>query len=236
MTTLVLSAFLAVVANHLELIGTSRLPDARGMVKVETSHGLHGAARVLVRLDGMKPAALFGGDFNTYVVWLVPSDGRPQNCGEIPIEGDGGKLLISTTLQTFGVFVTAEPHFAVDVPSRFVVLKVPSDDAFPESPAEMEGRSYNYERSSLVGAKQASGPVHSTVKQAFTAVRLAERAGAITLAPEELRAARKSLQVTLELSRHGAAPKGVDEQARQTVELAATAQRLAESRSGSNYR
>src|SRR5207249_9034730 len=66
----------------------------------------------------------FGAEFLTYVLWVVTPDGRSGNTGEILIDKDGeGKRGASTPAQTFSMIVTAEPYFAVRVPSEVVILE-----------------------------------------------------------------------------------------------------------------
>ncbi len=226
MYTLALYAFLTLSVNHIQLNGTTRLPGADGEVKVLETKGLRHLA---LRVTGMKPASLFGGDFNTYVAWAISQDRPPVNLGEIQLNGEDGYLETSTSFADFGILVTAEPHFAVELPSRFVVLKT-------AHAAEFQGVKYNYERDTLERAKHASGPVRSDVAQAYTAVRLAERAGAATLAPEELRQARESLRQMLQLSEDRKPYESIQAQAHRTIEFAAAAQRLAQNRSTATTR
>ena len=46
-----------------------------------------------------------------------------DNIGEFVLHGDNRKINVTTPLQTFAMFVTAEPHYLVKSPSRFVVLE-----------------------------------------------------------------------------------------------------------------
>lgn len=102
------------------LRGTERLPDASGEAKVERRSG---ATEIEVELDEMKSASHFGGDFNTYVLWTISPEGLMSNAGEFVLEGNRSKLNVTTPLQTFAMVVTTEPHFAVTIPSSFVVLE-----------------------------------------------------------------------------------------------------------------
>ena len=226
MATLILAAFLALSVNYIQLSGTSRLPGADGEVKVVETGG---PRRLAVHVTSMKPASLFGGDFNTYVAWIISPDRQPVNVGEIQLNGEDGYLETSTKSAGFDILVTAEPHFAVERPSRFVVLKT-------VHAGEVHGVRYNYERDTLARVKRALGPVRSDVPQAYTAIRLAERAGAAALAPEQMLAARESLRQTLELSRERKPYESIQEQAHRTIEFAVAAQRLAENRSTATTR
>src|SRR5262245_55726955 len=101
------------------LRSTDRLPEASGAVKVERKGG---TTEVEVELESMKPASLFGGDYNTYVLWVVPPRGPVENLGEIALDGSHARLKASTSSKSFAVLVSAEPHFLVSAPSAFVVL------------------------------------------------------------------------------------------------------------------
>lgn len=211
--------------DTIHLQPTDRVPSASGEVSVE-----HNGAtmRLEVKADGMKPATLFGGDYNTYIVWAISNDGAAENIGELLLDGDEGRLRSSITSNAFTVIVTAEPHYLVSVPSSFVVLEEKSERRTPRY-RTVRGM-YYFERETLDDVKDAKGEVQTGVKQAFTAVRLAQRAGASTLAREAFAEAQRSLDETLSLSRERKDPHEIDAQARETIHLAVAAQNLAEGR------
>ncbi|MFB3903130.1 MAG: OmpA family protein [Acidobacteriota bacterium] len=182
----------------IELKPTSRLPDADGKAEVENQENM---TRIKVKLDDMKPAVLFGGDFNTYVLWLITPEGQVQNLGEFLLDDDQAELKTTTPLSSFGLFVSAEPHFLVDFPSRMIVLEMgePDDDRlrdFRIAELRYEGVKgmYDFTRETLEAAPEIKRDVAFDVAQARTAVRLAERSGAREFAAVELRAARRALQ------------------------------------------
>jgi hypothetical protein len=213
--------------KRIHLRSTDRLPDAAGDARVERKGGM---TEIEVNLDSLKPASLFGGDYNTYVLWVVPPRGPVQNQGEVQLEGNHSRLHTSTNATSFALLVTAEPHYLVATPSAFVVLE---NERVPQGHVIryqlLEGV-YNFDRSSLADVKEARGKVHTDVKQAFTAVRLAQRAGAARLAPEELHDARQALDQTLSLWRSQVGRAEIAARARETIHLAVAAQRLAEDR------
>jgi hypothetical protein len=218
-------------SERVSMRSTDRLPEASGAVKVERRGG---TTEVEVELESMKPASLFGGDYNTYVLWVVPPQGQAENLGEINLDGDRGRIRASTTATSFAVVVTAEPHYLVRTPSVFVVLenKKPDSRAAGVRYRVLEGV-YNFERSSLDDAKNAKGKVHSEMKQAFTAIRLAQRAGAPSLAAPEFAKAQRALDEAVNLWRQRTDRTDrtqIAAQARETVRLAVAAQRLAEDR------
>ena len=202
--------------------GTDRLPKASGEGTFE-QHG--NATRFHVELSEMKPASLFGGDFNTYVVWAVASPSEAENIGECVLVGSHCSVEGSAKRPAVSMFVTAEPHFLVSTPSRFVVLE-PQSTASPQY--EGHRLTYNYERDSLAEAKEAKGVVENNLRQAVTAVRLARRAGAAELAPLEFQAARQRLQALL--SSRSKEPHALETESRETVRLAVAAQQIAAER------
>jgi len=210
---------------RIALRSTDRLPEASGAARVERKGG---TTEIDVKLESMKPASLFGGDYNTYVLWVVPPGGPAENLGEFTLDGSEAALRASTPAAEFGILVTAEPHYLVRSPSAFVVLEnEPNANGRTVGQELLEGV-YNFTRSTLDDAKEAKGQVHSEVKQAFTAVRLARRAGAARLAGAEFARAQGALQETLALWQARKPRPEIAAQARETVRLAVTARRLAE--------
>jgi len=188
-----------------------------------------------VELRGIKPATLFGGDYNTYILWAASADDRIENLGEFELDGSQGSLHTSTSLGTFALLVTAEPHFLVERPSPFVVLLTTPSEGGVVRCRGQEGL-YNFKRAELQGVKDASGPVFTAVKQAHTAVRLAQRAGARELAPSELIEAERSLDLTFARLHEGGNRNDIETLARNTVRLAVGARTLALERKFENAR
>jgi len=108
-------------STNLDLKGTSLLPGASGEAKVEAKQG---ATAIEVECKGMVSPTKFGVEFLTYVLWAVSPDGRASNLGELLANQNGeAKLKASTQMQTFSLIVTAEPYFAVRLPSELLVLE-----------------------------------------------------------------------------------------------------------------
>lgn len=216
-----------------ELEATERLPHASGEAKVERKKGI---TEIEIELDEMKPAWSFGGDFNTYLLWAVSAEGQADNLGEFVLEGNRSKLDVSTRLDTFGLVVTAEPHFMVEVPSSFVVLtSLAPSKSMPRAPERAavqitsSRQQYRYERETLAAAPEPHGEIHSALRQAQVAVQMARLDRADALAPEAFEQASNAL-----LMAEGAAETrspthaDVERMARRVVRLAAAAQRNAE--------
>lgn len=107
-------------ATHVGFTGTDLLPSAKGEAKVES---VTGKTKISAHFSGLTPANGFGPEYLTYVLWAISPDGRPQNLGELELAGDKANLDVSSSFQSFGMIVTAEPYFAVSQPSDVVVLK-----------------------------------------------------------------------------------------------------------------
>lgn len=102
--------------------GTSLLPGAKGEAKVDAAPG---RTSINVHFEGFSPANGFGPEYLTYVLWAISPEGRPVNLGEVLPTGskDKNEMTVTTNLQAFGLIVTAEPYFAVTMPSDLVVAQ-----------------------------------------------------------------------------------------------------------------
>lgn len=107
-------------STHVNFIGTELMLGAHGEAKVDS---LTGKTQISVHFTGLTPANGFGKEYLTYVLWAISADGRPQNLGELELAGDKASLDVTTSFQSFGLIVTAQPYFAVSQPSDVVVLK-----------------------------------------------------------------------------------------------------------------
>ena len=188
--------------GRVRLAGTDRLPSAKGEATVRRRRG---TTEIEVKLEQLKPAILFGGDFNTYVLWTVSPEGVAVNAGEFLQRGHRSRVDATTPLSTFGMFVTAEPHFLVDEPSSYVVLQNAESSLTRGSIMlssvvkyrGFEGR-YNADRDTLADEEILEGDFRTERQQATTALNLAERRGAGRWAPEELARAREAVIKALE--------------------------------------
>lgn len=96
------------------------LKAGKGEARIDSKTG---ATKVEAWFEKMRPAAEFGEGYLTYVMWAITPEGRPENLGEVMLDGDRARLQAATELQTFGILVTAEPYYAVSQPSDMVVLE-----------------------------------------------------------------------------------------------------------------
>ena len=102
-------------STHVNFVGTELMPAAHG----DGEGGLADRkTHISVKFAGLTPANGFGKEYLTYVLWAISADGRPQNLGELELAGDKASLDVTSSFQSFGMIVTAEPYFAVSQPER----------------------------------------------------------------------------------------------------------------------
>jgi outer membrane protein OmpA-like peptidoglycan-associated protein len=100
--------------------GSPLMPLAKGEASV---YGKNGRIAIDAKFENLEPATKFGPEYLTYVLWGITPEGKSNNLGEVLLSGNKSKMLVTTTLQTFGLIVTAEPDYAVAEPSDAVVLE-----------------------------------------------------------------------------------------------------------------
>ncbi len=107
-------------ATKIGFEGTALLSQAKGSATVQSNRG---QISIDAHFEGLKPANSFGVEYLTYVLWAITPQGRPQALGEILPDGTKNNIKVTTNLQAFALIVTAEPYFAVTMPSDVVVLQ-----------------------------------------------------------------------------------------------------------------
>lgn len=177
-------------STHVNFVGTELMPSARGDAKVAS---VTGKTQISVHFSGLTPANGFGKEYLTYVLWAISADGRPQNLGELELAGDKASLDVSSSYQSFGMIVTAEPYFAVSQPSDVVVLKNVFSD---KTQGVLEEVNVHYQLlprglyANTQGARSNPMPVTDrehvplALFEAYNAQRIALQAGADRDAPD----------------------------------------------------
>jgi len=217
------------------LQATDRMPGATGEAKVRRKRGI---TEIDIKLSLMRPAMLFGGDYNTYVLWAISPEGFAFNAGEMILQGTDSRLKATVPLTAFALLVTAEPHFLVNKPSKFIVAEsteigLEKQKGISAAVAEYGdfAGDYKYETDKLGGVPDNKGELRTGRYQAIVAVRFAEEADALKWAPEALKEAREALRLTQRSFAQAISGKGLVLLSHRTVRLAVKAQRLAEQRS-----
>jgi outer membrane protein OmpA-like peptidoglycan-associated protein len=176
--------------------GSPLLPLAKGEADVESQSG---RIAVEAKFDNLEPPQKFGAEYLTYVLWAITPEGKANNLGELLLDGKKSKLQATTTLQTFGLIVTAEPYYAVSDPSDAVVLE---NVVVAGTSGTLQQVNVNYMLfkrgiySYNVNAATQSyskSKVPLEVEEARNAVEIAKNSGAQQYAPDVLSKAEQSL-------------------------------------------
>ncbi len=217
--------------TKLNLIATELMPRATGEAKVVVRPNA-GRASIEVTLKGMTPPSHLGAEFLTYVLWVVTPEGRTGNTGEILLTKNGeGKLSATTPAQAFSLIITAEPYFAVRLPSEMVVLQ-------SEIRKDTKGKIFliaeykllkrgQYEKMGNPLALTPDPSIPLEVYEARNAVEIAKSRAADKYAPEILAKSEGSLKMTENVLASKADVKKIVATARQTVQFAEDARALA---------
>jgi len=107
------------------LVTSPAIPAAAGQVKVSAQK--NGNTSLKVEVEHLAPPASINQDASTYVVWLRPTAGFPQNIGVLNIiDKREGKLQTQTPFKSFEVTVTAEmtPYATAPSPDRVMTAQV----------------------------------------------------------------------------------------------------------------
>jgi outer membrane protein OmpA-like peptidoglycan-associated protein len=215
--------------------GTTVLPRLKGEAKVRRA-GRRGT-RVELSVDDLPRASELGGVYTTYILWAISPDGHVDNLGEIKRSGSSfvnSKLDVTTTLQSFAMVLTAEPHFLMKVPSRMVVMEnLPPQRSGGAQIDTVDvryiGNSSDYFRNARVpeipDAEYRQTPV--SLLGARQAVNLAKYAGASQDAADELQIAESELQDAEKSWRLNDPVGDVDMKARRATSSAAKAEEVA---------
>jgi outer membrane protein OmpA-like peptidoglycan-associated protein len=108
-------------STKIDLKATGSVPQASGEAQVEAKQGV---TNIEVKVKGLSQPSTLGTEILTYVLWVVSPEGQTSNVGELLINNSGeAELKTTSRLQTFSLFVTAEPYFAVRQPGEVVVLE-----------------------------------------------------------------------------------------------------------------
>jgi outer membrane protein OmpA-like peptidoglycan-associated protein len=107
--------------TSVNLKSTGLIANAEGKARVRATPGV---TTVNIEVQGLTPPTRLGAEFLTYVFWAVSPEGRAANLGAATLDDKGrGRIKATTHLQSFSLFVTAEPYSVVRQPSEMLVLE-----------------------------------------------------------------------------------------------------------------
>ncbi len=220
-------------ATKVIFIGTSAAPQASGEAKVEAKKS---GTDIDLKVNLLPQPTTLGAEFLTYVLWTITPDGTTTNLGEIPIDKNGnGKLSVTAQSQTFAMIVTAEPYFAVQLPSELVVLendtkKNTKGKIYPDNNYLLMKRSQYAKLGNPLALTPDFKKVPLDMYEARNAVDIAKSQKAEQYAPEVFSKATSSLQMAENALSSGTGKSQVITDARQTIQFAEDARALSAER------
>ena len=218
--------------NHLEFQGTNLNPQGKGKAEVESKTG---RLNIEASFENLPKASIYGPEFLTYVLWAITPEGRASNLGEVRPSKDGkNDLKVTTDLQAFGMIVTAEPYYAVTIPSDQVIL----ENVFRKNPKGfeqpidakfdvLERGEYTVDvPASQLASQTADEKMPLDLKEAINAVAIARAAGATQYASDSLSKAEDFLNRAQDYYRRDQGDKPISTVARGAVQSAEDARLL----------
>jgi outer membrane protein OmpA-like peptidoglycan-associated protein len=180
--------------SDLLLRGTPIAATAQGKAQVEYQND---NAQIKASVENLpEPASL--GPYTTYVLWGLTPDGRATNRGVIGGHlGGKGELDTQYGASQFALIVTAEPHFAVTMPSTMIVLYNVGDDV-KGGESKVTTLTERADYAKLVGAKGADVAIDDEtnpleIVQARYSLAIARSAGADRFASQAYETATQKL-------------------------------------------
>jgi outer membrane protein OmpA-like peptidoglycan-associated protein len=213
-----------------DMVGTQAASQASGEAKVEAKTG---GTTIELKVAGMPQPTSIGAEFLTYVLWTVTPDGTTTNLGQIPLNQNGeGKLNVRAQTQTFALIVTAEPYYAVRMPSEVVVLvnetrKKTKGKIYPDNSYKLMKRGEYAKLGNPLGMTLDLKKVPLDMYEARNAVEIAKARGAEQYAPQVYSKAQSSLQMAENALSQDSGKNQVISAARQTIQFAEDARALA---------
>ena len=214
-------------ATKIGFQGTSLMPQGKGSATVESRRG-----RMVIdaRFEGMMPANGFGVEYLTYVLWAITPEGRPVNLGEVLPDGSKSAINVTTDLQAYGLIITAEPYFAVTMPSDVVVMQ---NFVFPDKTQgiieQVNAHASLLPRGAYTQTAGERSVLHPITRnersplelyEAINAVQISEAEGADKFASDTLMTAKQDLQSAQDFDGHKKDRKQEITYAREAVQTA----------------
>lgn len=219
--------------TKINFLGTSAASQASGEAKVNAKQS---GTDIDLKVKSLPQPTQLGAEFLTYVLWGISPDGTTTNLGEIAIDKNGdGKLSATAQSQTFAMIVTAEPYFAVQLPSELVVLENSPDKRtkgkiFPDNDYKLMKRSEYAKLGNPLALTPDLKRVPLDMYEARNAVDIAKSQKAEEYAPDVYSKATSSLQSAESALSSNADKSRVITAARQTIQFAEDARALSSQR------
>jgi outer membrane protein OmpA-like peptidoglycan-associated protein len=197
-------------ATKIGFQGTTLLPTAKGTAKVESRLG---RTAIDIDVEGLTPANGFGPEYLTYVLWAITPEGRPINLGEVLPTGGKDKVQMNVTanLQSFGLIITAEPYFAVTMPSDLVVMQNVVEDRTQGVIEQVNAHYTLLPRGAYAETAGRHAVLHPITRdersplelyEAMNAVQIADAAGAEKYASDTMTTSKTALKNAEDMDSH----------------------------------
>jgi len=157
-----------------------------------------GRSRVELEMLNLGHPQRLGAYYTTYVLWAIAPEGQAERLAQLPVR-DKINLVATTSFQTFGLIITAEPHGMVSLPSPVIVaentLRKGTKGGVETSQIEYRGDTGAFYLVSVSDTPPliADYSTPLPVLGARRAVEIARRCGAEKFAEAELREAEVKL-------------------------------------------
>ncbi|HEX5736766.1 MAG TPA: OmpA family protein [Blastocatellia bacterium] len=181
--------------TEVNMVGTALNPQAMGKAEVKRKEG---RTRVKLRMESLAHPQSLGAYYTTHVLWAIAPEGQAENLAELPIVKEFD-FEVTTSFQTFGLIITAEPHSAVRMPSPIII----AENALrrgTEGTIEASRIEYSGDAGTLYVVASPNAPASNAdyntplmILGARRAVEIARRADAERFAEPELRQAEIKL-------------------------------------------
>lgn len=208
--------------------GTALAPRAEGAAKIRTTED---RTEISGHFEHLPAPGSFG-PFSVFVLWVVTPEGRAVNVGVLELDGEKARMNGTTPLSSFAMIVTAEPHFAVSVPSKYIVLQNFSQDVQGTQlvVTSLAARADYSALKPLAADPKQHAPLELTM--AHYALAIATEAGAAQLAPAAYDRAHQALADAEagQASKSSSSRARVPELAREAIQSAEDARAAAELR------
>ena len=182
--------------TSVNMVGTTVNPQAMGKADVKRKEG---RTRIRLEMENVGNPQALGAYYTTYILWAIAPEGQADNLAELPVKNKF-EIEVTTSFQTFGLIVTAEPHSAVKLPSPVIIaenaLRKGTEGAIQASRIDYSGDSGTLYVVATQDAPALNADYNTPllILGARRSVQIAHRAGARRFAEPELREAEVKLE------------------------------------------
>jgi outer membrane protein OmpA-like peptidoglycan-associated protein len=81
-----------------------------------------GRSRVELEMTNLGNPQRLGAYYTTYVLWAIAPEGQAERLAQLPVKSKFN-IVATTSFQTFGLIITAEPHGMVSLPSPVIIAE-----------------------------------------------------------------------------------------------------------------